>query len=234
MQSEENMTMQEIQPVIQLDKVRFGWEGKPLLNIQHWQVDKGQRVFLYGPSGSGKSTLLNLLSGILKPQQGKISLLGQDITALSAGKRDRFRARHIGMIFQQFNLLPYLSVQENIELAWNFGGNGERDQGFLAHMLERLELHEALLARRASNLSVGQQQRVAVARALLNKPEIIIADEPTSALDSDLRDQFLHLLLGCVEETKATVVFVSHDKTLKDYFDIHQDLRALSVIEETA
>ncbi|WP_229702241.1 ABC transporter ATP-binding protein [Bowmanella pacifica] len=228
------MAMQENQPVIQLDNLAFSWEDKPLLDIRHWQVNKGQRVFLYGPSGSGKSTLLNLLSGILKPQRGSINLLGQELTTLSAGKRDRFRARHIGMIFQQFNLLPYLSVRENIELAWKFGGNGEPDVAFLKHMLERLELHDGLLTRKASHLSVGQQQRVAVARALLNKPEIIIADEPTSALDSELRDQFLHLLLGCAQETDATVVFVSHDKTLQDYFDIHQDLRALSSVEELA
>ncbi|WP_102796736.1 ABC transporter ATP-binding protein [Bowmanella denitrificans] len=220
--------------VIHLDKVRFGWAQNPLLDIANWRVERGQKVFLYGPSGSGKSTLLNLLCGIIKPQSGSIRLLDTDITQMSAGKRDRFRAKHIGMIFQQFNLLPYLSVKENINLAWELGGTGQRNEGFLAHMLERLELGNELLIRRADSLSVGQQQRVAVARALLNKPELIIADEPTSALDSELRDQFLHLLLGCAEESQATVVFVSHDKSLKSYFDIHQDLRALSTMREDA
>ncbi|GAB3023850.1 ABC transporter ATP-binding protein [Bowmanella dokdonensis] len=217
-----------MQSVVALDNVSFAWEQLPIVTIRHWRVARGQKVFLYGPSGSGKSTLLNLLSGILRPQSGSIRVLDQDLTKMQAWARDRFRARHIGMVFQQFNLLPYLSVRENIELAAYFSPATPLDQTWLDHILQRLELTNDLLNRKATGLSVGQQQRVAVARALLNRPELLIADEPTSALDTELRDNFLHLLLGCVEETGASVIFVSHDRTLKDYFDLQLDLRELA------
>ncbi|MDF2177077.1 ABC transporter ATP-binding protein [Aliiglaciecola sp. CAU 1673] len=220
------------QPVISMQGVTFGWEKSPILDIPDWTVSKGQRVFLYGPSGSGKSTLLNLLSGILSPWQGQICILEQDLSRMKAGARDRFRARHLGMVFQQFNLLPYLSVRDNIALAHYFSPESNDDPSWLRHILERLGLTEELLARKASDLSVGQQQRVALARALLNRPELIIADEPTSALDTELRDQFMQLLLSCVKETQSTVIFVSHDRSLAEYFDIHQDLRALGKAQE--
>lgn len=220
------------QTVIAMQGVTFGWGSSPVVDIPQWSVNKGQRVFLYGPSGSGKSTLLNLLCGILPPWRGQITLLGQDLSRLSAGARDRFRARHIGMIFQQFNLLPYLSVSDNIQLAQYFSPKSQPDPRWRQHILTRLQLNEPLLARKASELSVGQQQRVAVARALLNRPELLIADEPTSALDSDLRDQFMQLLLGFADESQATVIFVSHDKSLAPYFECHLDLRTLSRVQE--
>ena len=223
-----------MQPGVELTNVSFAWDQQAVIEIPRWQVSAGQKVFLYGPSGSGKSTLLNLLSGILKPQCGQIFVLGQELTAMRAWQRDRFRARHMGMIFQQFNLLPYLTVKENIELAACFSPGSKMDRQWLAHILQRLELHNELLDRKATGLSVGQQQRVAVARALLNRPELVIADEPTSALDTELRDSFLHLLLGCAEETGATVIFVSHDRTLQDYFDVHQDLSQLSQAGEVS
>ncbi|WP_088330716.1 ABC transporter ATP-binding protein [Lacimicrobium sp. SS2-24] len=219
--------------VIQLDKVQFAWQQQPVLNIHHWQVNKGEKVFLYGPSGSGKSTLLNLLCGILVPQRGHVRVLSEDLTCLKPGARDRFRARHIGVIFQQFNLLPYLSVRQNILLAAYFGGSAP-GAGHLEQITAQLELDSAVLARPAGELSVGQQQRVAVARALLNHPEIIIADEPTSALDTELRDQFVDLLLQCCEKNQATVVFVSHDKTLAGHFDQQQSLLQLSQHDEVA
>lgn len=221
-----------MEPVIQLDKVRFAWQDKAVLNIQHWQVEKGQKVFLYGPSGSGKSTLLNLLCGILTPQQGSIRVLSQELTQLTAGARDRFRARHIGVIFQQFNLLPYMTVRQNIMLAAWFGRAESAEPKHLQQITDQLQLNSSILKRKAGELSVGQQQRVAVARALLNHPEIIIADEPTSALDSELRDQFVDLLLECCEKNQATVVFVSHDKSLAGHFDQQQSLSELNSISE--
>jgi putative ABC transport system ATP-binding protein len=221
-----------MEPVIQLDKVRFAWQDKAVLNIEHWRVTKGQKVFLYGPSGSGKSTLLNLLCGILTPQHGSIRILSQELTRLKAGARDRFRARHIGVIFQQFNLLPYMTVRQNIMLAAWFGRAESAEPGHLQQITGQLQLNSSILERKAGELSVGQQQRVAVARALLNHPEIIIADEPTSALDSELRDQFVDLLLECCEKNQATVVFVSHDKTLAGHFDQQQSLAELNSISE--
>lgn len=223
-----------MEPVIQLDKVKFAWQDKAVLNIRHWQVEKGQKVFLYGPSGSGKSTLLNLLCGILTPQHGSIRVLQQELTGLKAGARDRFRARHIGVIFQQFNLLPYMTVRQNIMLAAWFGRTESAEAGQLEQITSQLQLSNELLKRKAGELSVGQQQRVAVARALLNHPELIIADEPTSALDSELRDQFVDLLLECCDKNQATVVFVSHDKGLAGHFDQQQSLAELNDVRECA
>ncbi len=200
-----------------------------VLDIDQWYVDCGQHVFLYGPSGSGKSTLLNILAGILKPQRGRVNLLGEDLAALSSRKRDQFRAQHIGVIFQQFNLVPYLSVLENILLAAHFANKPTIDVRQRAITLLRLlNLSDDLLGQRADTLSVGQQQRVAIVRALINQPEILIADEPTSALDSDTRDQFIQLLLDCVTESGTTLIFVSHDKSLMSHFNQTLNLRELN------
>ncbi|AWL11575.1 Polar-amino-acid-transporting ATPase [Saliniradius amylolyticus] len=216
---------------VKLTDVRFAWQQAPVLDIPEWQLTSGDSLFLYGPSGSGKSTLLNLLCGVLTPQSGQVKILGTAINQLSPGKRDRFRARHIGMVFQQFNLLPYLSVKDNIALAASFSGGRQLDADWRHTLIERLELTDDILQRKASDLSVGQQQRVAVVRALLNKPELIIADEPTSALDSDLRDHFIELLLSSAEQSNATVIFVSHDKDLARHFDHHQNLAEINQVE---
>ena len=213
-----------------------GSDAQSVLNIPAWEVKEGEHVFLYGPSGSGKSTLLNILAGILQPRQGEVRLLGEPFSALSARKRDQFRARHIGVVFQQFNLVPYLSVLDNILLAAHFGGRmvtagkwtSADVQRRTESLLGRLALPTALLDQRADALSVGQQQRVAIVRALINDPEIVIADEPTSALDSDARDQFIDLLLECVGEGKRTLIFVSHDRSLASHFSESVDLQSLN------
>ncbi|HBA66545.1 MAG TPA: hypothetical protein DCZ48_10310, partial [Methylococcaceae bacterium] len=166
-----------------------------------------------------KSTLLSLISGILVPASGQIKILGTDLARIGGMARDRFRARHIGVIFQQFNLLPYLSVEANIELAVKFGHRPILNKDSIAELTDRLGLDRSILKRKASQLSVGQQQRVAVARALINHPELIIADEPTSSLDSDTRDEFMRVLLESAALNRTTVVFVSHDKSLGHYFD---------------
>lgn len=189
------------------------------MRIDSWRVESGQKVFLYGPSGSGKSTLLNVLAGIVRPQQGSVRLLNQDFSQLSARKRDQFRARHIGVVFQQFNLVPYLSVLDNILLAAHFANKPKSEVEQRAReFLHRLALEPNSLAQRADSLSVGQQQRIAIVRALINSPEILIADEPTSALDSDTRDHFMELLLDCISESGTTLVFVSHDRSLMSHF----------------
>jgi len=223
---------------ILVQDMEYRWPGtlQPVLRIAHWQVEQGQSVFLYGPSGSGKTTLLNLLAGIHVPGSGRVDVLGQSLGALSARRRDRFRARHIGYIFQQFNLVPYLSVGENIALASHFGTPGwfrgqhaaQTLQRRTADLLERLGLPQALLTRKAQALSVGQQQRVAVVRALINQPRLIIADEPSSALDSEARDTFLALLLECAAHSDSTVVFVSHDRSVAHHFDTSVALSTLS------
>jgi putative ABC transport system ATP-binding protein len=190
-------------------------------------VGAGRTLFLYGPSGGGKSTLLGLLAGVLLPREGSVSLLGTRWAALSGARRDAFRADHVGYIFQQFNLLPYLSVLDNVLLPCRFSGLRRQrataaagsPQAAAARLLQRVGLSQALWARPASQLSVGQQQRVAAARALIGQPELVIADEPTSALDTALRDSFMGLLLQQCDDAGSTLVFVSHDDRLAALFD---------------
>ncbi len=200
-----------------------------MLCIPEWQVEHGARLFLQGASGSGKSTLLNLLSGILSADSGDIEIAGTNLQTLSHAQRDRFRARHIGVVFQQFNLIPYLSVMDNVLLAAHFaqartGSTEDRAR----QIFSSLNLPEALLNQPAMNLSIGQQQRVAIVRALINQPDIILVDEPTSALDADNRDAFMRLLLEVVNKQGATLIFVSHDLGLSGYFEQHVSLSVLN------
>ncbi len=216
---------------IKLDHVVFSYPGQaPVLNIDHLHVEEGERLFIRGPSGSGKSTLLNLLSGITTPTSGDVSLLGTRLSSLSGRKRDRFRADHLGVIFQQFNLVPYLSLQENVMLPCWFSEKRKQqahNSKYCAEtLLHQLGVPASLQRKPVTELSVGQQQRVAVARALIGHPEIIIADEPTSALDTDSRDDFLDLLLPLVEQQGSTLVFVSHDQSLASHFHRSYDITA--------
>lgn len=214
--------------LLELRDLGFAWPGQAeLLDIPHFALRRGETLFLKGPSGSGKTTLLGLLGGVQKPQRGSIRLLGEDLAQLSAARRDHFRVDHTGYIFQQFNLLPFLSVQENVELPCHFSRTrAARAQerhgsvtGAARALLAHLGLGEALLQRRADNLSIGQQQRVAAARALIGQPELVIADEPTSALDADAREAFLRLLFAECREAGASLLFVSHDQSLARLFD---------------
>ena len=190
-----------------------------MLHMTDWQVTAGERIFLHGPSGSGKTTLLNLLAGIITPVTGNITLLGQPFSSLGGGKRDKFRARHIGVVFQQFNLISHLSVAQNIALAAHFGAGKQPDERRMAALIAELQLSADVLFKRAAHLSVGQQQRVAIARALINQPEILLVDEPTSALDADARDAFMRLLISLCEQHDTTLIFVSHDQSLSRYLN---------------
>lgn len=211
---------------IEIQNLRFRWQrqGPDILDIPKLSVAQGERVFLYGPSGSGKTTLLNLLSGVTVPSSGEVRVLNTPLQDLSGRQRDRFRARHIGIIFQQFNLIPYLTVLANVQLASQLAGQSKASA---EPLLSELGLSEDLWQRPAYRLSVGQQQRVAVARALINQPRLIIADEPTSALDSELRDDFLRILMRLAQVHTATILFVSHDRTLEHHFDRQLDIRSL-------
>ncbi len=205
----------------------FSWDGgAPLLDIADLRIDRGESVFLHGPSGSGKSTLLGLLGGVLLPTSGHVDVLGQDLARISGRARDRFRADHFGIIFQMFNLLPYLSVADNVALSCRFSkARGQRtgEVGGIAiethRLLSSLRLPEEAMNRPVTDLSVGQQQRVAAARALIGRPELIIADEPTSALDTEHRRVFVDLLSAECAASNATLVFVSHDLSLAENFD---------------
>lgn len=214
--------------VVELDQVTFRWPGQSAntIAIDELQLRAGEHLFVRGPSGSGKTTLLNLLAGIHVPTSGRIQMLGTDMAALSPSRRDRFRADHIGVVFQQFNLLPYLSILENVTVSCAFSQRKrERAAGAVEvkatarRLLRSLNLPDELHQSRVAELSVGQQQRVAVARALIGSPEIVIADEPTSALDADNRDRFLDLLFHEADAQGCTLIFVSHDPELSQRFE---------------
>jgi putative ABC transport system ATP-binding protein len=210
---------------IEISELTFSYRAPArVLEIAELRVARGEKVFVYGPSGSGKTTLLGVLSGVLRATGGRVEVLGRDLTRMSGAQRDAFRAEHVGYIFQMFNLIPYLSVVENIVLPCKLSrarrqrlGGAPLDRA--AHAIaERLEIVE-LLQSPVTELSVGQQQRVAAARALIGAPELVIADEPTSALDSDRRERFLELLFESCAEAGSTLVFVSHDRQLETLFD---------------
>lgn len=204
---------------IELRDLVFQWPGaaKPLLHIPAWSVGAGQRVFLRGLSGSGKSTLLSILSGVQTPTSGECLVLGHPFHAMSATARDRIRATDIGVIFQQFNLLPYLSAWENVLLPSRLSGRAPVHEA--SDLLNRLGLSPALWSHPAHQLSVGQQQRVAVARAFLLGPRLLLADEPTSALDAVHQASFVSLLLELAQASKVTVIMVSHDDRMSSSFD---------------
>lgn len=222
-------------PVIDIEGLRFAWKSGPdVLDIASFRLEAGERVFLRGPSGSGKSTLLGLIAGVLQPQAGRIDVLGADMASLAAARRDKLRADRMGVIFQMFNLVPYLSVTGNVLLPLRFSSArrkaaGDDPQAEARRLLARLGLEDdSLLERRVSDLSVGQQQRVAAARALIGSPSLVIADEPTSALDADARDRFINLLSEEVERSGASLLFVSHDGALASLFSRAADLTALN------
>jgi putative ABC transport system ATP-binding protein len=218
--------------------VRYRWPKArtDCLAIDELALAAGERVFLRGPSGSGKTTLLSLLGGVILPRAGTVSVAGQELASLSAGARDRFRADHVGFVFQLFNLLPYLSARDNILLACRFSAarrrrlreSGVAPEAEAARLAARLDLEREALGRPAAELSVGQQQRVAAARALIGRPGLIIADEPTSALDADRQQAFVDLLLGECAASAAALLFVSHDQRLAAHFDRVVDLEKIN------
>lgn len=215
--------------VISLSDIQFSWKAneKNVLDIKSFTIDKGQRVFLKGPSGSGKSTLLSLIAGVNLPQKGEVSILGKNINQLKSSHRDHFRADHMGYIFQVFNLLPYLSVIENVCLPCHFSAKRKHSALSRSESLEKealrlltdLKLSIELIHRPVSKLSIGQQQRVAAARALIGQPELVIADEPTSSLDNNARESFIKLLFDECKLSESTLLFVSHDESLAHLFD---------------
>ena len=221
--------------LLEIRDLHFAWPGsaEETLSLEGFSLQAGRRLFLHGPSGCGKSTLLGLLAGVLVARSGSVSLLGQDWARLPAAARDARRADHVGVIFQQFNLLPYLNVLDNVLLPCHFSRHrasrcAAGPRAAAQDLLRRVALPEALWSRPARLLSVGQQQRVAAARALIGAPELVIADEPTSALDAALRDDFMALLLGQCAAGGATLVFVSHDQRLATDFDQRLDLPAMN------
>jgi len=219
--------------LLALNDVRFHWPGRDgfSLSVDSFRLDFGEKLFLKGPSGSGKSTLLSLICGIVLPDSGSVCIDGTDIAKLGASQADRLRADKLGIIFQQFNLLPYGSMLQNVLLPLQFSSarrerasaNGTPEDE-AQRLLQRLGLSPDQHARGVTRLSIGQQQRVAVARAIIGSPRLIIADEPTSALDADNRNEFLKLLFEEVTRVNAGLILVSHDQSLASGFDRRMDI----------
>ena len=208
---------------IDLANLRFHYpqqSNQLVLNIPSWSSNTCDQTFVYGPSGCGKSTLLGILSGVLSPISGQVTVLGERLDKMSSRQRDQFRAHHIGYVFQQFNLLPYLNAIDNVSLATRFSSHYKANtlQGEIKALFESLNIPEKHWYTQCRDLSIGQQQRVAIARALINKPQLLIADEPTSALDKANRDAFIDLLIPMVKVNKMTLLFVSHDLSLSNNF----------------
>ena len=229
----------ETPTVIRMSGVRFVWPGRDAfsLTVDAFSLPAAKRILLIGPSGSGKSTFLSLICGIVAPQTGEIDILGTDITKLAAAGRDGFRAEHFGIIFQIFNLLPYGTVIDNVLLPLSFAPMRRkrattkgRAEDEAVRLLTCLGLEPHLTrGPSAANLSVGQQQRVAAARALIGSPEIVVADEPTSALDRNRQAAFLDLLFTQVSDAGATLIMVSHDETLAGRFDEVMRLETIAI-----
>ena len=217
--------MPDTAPILHLSDVRYRWPGRTSfgLHVPDFTLARSETVLLLGESGSGKSTLLSLICGTIIAASGNISVAGDEIAALAAGERDRFRAEQIGLIFQQFNLLPFANVRDNILLPLQFAPERRKrvqDIDTEAIRLCRgLGLPEGIMTARAGTLSVGQQQRVAAARALIGTPPFIIADEPTSSLDAATQATFLELLFTQSRAHGTTLLMVSHDARLSDQFD---------------
>jgi putative ABC transport system ATP-binding protein len=231
--------------VIDVADLEFRWrpDSPTVLSIEAFQVNAGECLFIKGPSGSGKSTLLSLLSGVTTATAGTVRVMGQDLQRLGSVQRDHFRADHIGYIFQMFNLIPYLSVVDNVVLPCRFSvrrrNNALARSGDLEteamRLLRDLDMDHPDLHRRAvTTLSVGQQQRVAAARALMGAPELLIADEPTSSLDTDRRESFIKLLFSECREVGASLIFVSHDASLEHLFDRTVDLAGINRVRQHA
>lgn len=224
-------------PLLSIQALRYTWPGdsRPVIDELSLTIERGQRVFLAGASGSGKSTLLALIGGLVAPESGSIGFAGRDLAGLSRAARDRFRADHLGVIFQQFNLLPWLDAVSNARLGCQFSPARRRRAGDpddrARALLRAMRLAEDRWPRRADELSVGQQQRVAAARALIGQPDLVLADEPTSALDADRRDTFLELLFEQAERAGSALLFVSHDRSLAGRFDVTCELDRINAGE---
>jgi putative ABC transport system ATP-binding protein len=189
----------------------------PILDIEHFQVDAGEQVVIMGRSGCGKTTMLHVIAGISSPDSGMVMLDGWDVPLMPEAERDRFRAQRIGYVFQTFNLLPGFTALENVLVSMRFAGR-RTDRERATQLLERVGLGHRT-THKPPMLSVGEQQRVAVARALANQPKLLLADEPTANVDSGHQQQIVDLLRGACREENVALVLVTHTPEVADQFE---------------
>jgi len=202
--------------MLEIRDLRHEYAGRTVLSVASWSVPKGEASLVIGPSGSGKSTLIGIIAGLVSPTSGRVSVAGEEITALAAVKRDSFRAVHIGLVPQTLHLIGVLSVRDNLRLARKLASLAADEAG-IDQSLESLGI-AALAAAKARDLSVGEAQRVAIARAVVNRPQLILADEPTSALDDANCAKALALLRGQAAACGATLVIATHDERIRRQF----------------
>jgi putative ABC transport system ATP-binding protein len=211
-------------PLISLSDVRVSRGGRAVLAIAAWRVETRAHVLVEGPSGSGKSTLLSAIAGLLQPDAGAVVVDGADITALSEAERDRFRAGRVGIVFQTLRLVRTLTIAENLALALRLARRPvERDR--IRDTLDRLGIADKM-TKRPHQLSVGEAQRAAIARAVVARPRLLLADEPTSALDDANARRAIDLLIAEAQSCGATLVVASHDGRIRDRFDATLSLEA--------
>ena len=215
--------------VTNLEKAYASPEGSQsrIINVPQFEIDAGKQIALRGSSGAGKTTFLNLIAGLLQADNGSIMLGGEEMTALSESDRDRLRAHYIGYIFQTFNLLAGYTALENVMLGMMFGKG--IDTNFAQHLLERVGLGDRMQYR-PSQLSVGQQQRVAVARAIANQPRLVLADEPTGNLDYHHANEAVTLIREICHENNAALLIVSHDSEILGQFEEAKDFAQVNCV----
>ena len=219
--------------ILKTSNLKYKYKNGKTINFPDIGLSSGDKVLINGVSGSGKTTFLNLIAGAIKIQDGEIELAANKYSSMSSSELDKIRANHIGYVFQTLNLIPFLSVLENIALGVKFSKTRSSnvsniDQEAL-RLVESLGLDKSVLDSSVNNLSVGQQQRVAVARALLGRPNLILADEPTSALDVESTSKFLTELMQTFDPSSQAILMVSHDLSLAPYFDTVIDFSKANV-----
>lgn len=210
--------------MIQLKESVHHYSSKTVVSLPDLQVDKGEHILILGLSGSGKSTLLHILAGLLRPTKGSYSIDGTDLYSLSESRRDQFRGRHIGVIFQQMHLINTLTVKENLKLAQYMAGQ-KVDESKAIRICGELDIADKLDSY-TDELSQGQKQRVSIARAVMNDPLLLLADEPTSSLDDLRSGEVLALLKSQAKRTGATLIISTHDQRVKDQFSNRVELSA--------
>ncbi len=219
----------EVTSALQIEGLRKSYptpqgDVQTIIDLPGFALERGEQVALHGRSGCGKTTFLHLVAGILRPDAGRIRVAGEEMTGRRESDRDRLRGRLVGYVFQSFNLLPGFSALENVMLAMHFGAGENRERAL--HLFERVGLGDRV-HHRPAQLSVGQRQRVAVARALANQPALVLADEPTGNLDPENAAEALALLREAAAGMGAALLLVSHDRDVLGAFERREEFDAL-------